>query len=181
MSKSVKTMMIRDYQGRVEGVENATLISLRGVSSNNTNAIRKHLRTKQIKITVVRTALARKAFEGTSLESLDSIMEGACALAFGAESVVDVARELVDLVKTYPDIELKGAVLDGMVFKGEAGVKELSKFPTREEAIGKAVTLILSPGRKLMGQVKGPGGRLMGIVKSIEDKLEKGESISKIV
>ena len=107
-------------------------------------------------------------------------MEGA-AVSRSAETVVDVARELVNLVKTYPDVELKGAILDGMVFKGEAGVKELSKFPTREEAIGKAVTLIISPGRKLMGQVKGPGGRLMGIVKSIEDKLEKGESISKIV
>jgi len=70
-------------------------------------------------------------------------------------------------------------VLDGTLFKGKAGVEELSKFPTREEAIGRIVTLIVSPARKLVAQVQGPGSALAGIVKSIEEKLEKGETIAK--
>jgi hypothetical protein len=31
-----------------------------------------------------------------------------------------------------------------------------------------------------MGAVKGPGGRVMGIVKEIESRLEKGETIAKV-
>jgi large subunit ribosomal protein L10 len=156
------------------------LISIRGISTNKTNTIRAGLREKNIHITIIRNSLAKKAFEGTNLESLSPLLTGASALAYGAESVVDVARELVDLLKKYPDIELKGAVLDGQLFTGEDGVKALSKFPTKDEAIGQAVTLVLSPGRKLVAAIKGPGSKLVGIVKTIEEKLEKGETISKL-
>lgn len=180
MSKLVKGMMIRDYQSRLEGIEDATLISIRGISTNKTNVIRAGLREKNISITIIRNSLAKKAFEGTNLESLSPLLTGSSALAYGAESVVDVARELMALLKTYPDIELKGAVLDGQLFAGDEGVKALSKFPTRDEAIGQAVTLVLSPGRKLVGAIKGPGSRLAGVVKAIEEKLEKGETISKL-
>ena len=71
-------------------------------------------------------------------------------------------------------------MLDGTLYEGEAGITALSKFPTRDEAIAQDVTLILGPGRKLVGAVKGPGSALAGIIKSIEEKLEKGESISKV-
>ena len=178
MSKPVKEMMIRDFESRIEGQDNALLISVRGVSSNDTNTIRQTLAKQDIRVTVIRNNLARKAFEGTGLEALASLLTGPNALVYGAETVVDVARAIVDLTKKYPDVELKGAVLDGQVFEGDEGVKRLSKFPTRDEAIAEAVTLVLSPGRNLMGSIKGPGGRLASIIKSIEEKLEKGETIA---
>ena len=52
-------------------------------------------------------------------------------------------------------------------------------YPTRDEAIAKVVTLVLSPGGKLASQIAGPGARLASIVKAIEEKLEKGEAIAK--
>lgn len=180
MSKPVKEMIIRDYKGRVGEIEDAMLISLRGVSSNNTNKIRQTLRKKEIRVTVIRNSLFMQSFGETGLASLSPLLSGANALAYGAESVVEVAREIVGLLKDFPDIQLRGAVLDGQLFEGEEGVKALAKYPTRDEAIAQDVTLILSPGRNLLGAIKGPGGRLLGIVKAIEEKLEKGESIAKV-
>lgn len=180
MSKPVKQWMIEDYQRRLEGADDAVLINMRGIDANSTNRIRTDLAGKQIRVTVVRNNLARKAFEGTGLERLGSLLSGPSTLAYGAESVVEVAREIVDLVKQFPDIELKGAILDGEVYEGADGVERLSKYPTRDEAIAQDVTLILGPGRKLLGAIKGPGGRLMGVVKAIEEKLEKGEEIQKV-
>ena len=179
MSKPVKEMMIRDYRDRLAEVEDAMILSLRGIDANRNNAIRKGLLKQDIHVTVVRNALFRKAFEGTSLEPLGKLMTGSTAVAYGAESVVEVAREIVGLIKANPEIELKGAVLDGELFEGAAGVKRLSQFPTRDEAIAKDIAIILGPGRTLMGRVKGPGSALAGIIKSIEEKLEKGETISK--
>lgn len=180
MSKQMKGMIIDEYRARVGEHEDAMLISIRGVSGIETTAMRAGLAEKGIRISVVRNALFRPAFEGTKLEKLHDLMVGQNAIAFGGESVVNVAREIVELVAKYPGIELKGAILDGELFVGEEGVKRLSKFPTRDEAIAKDVALILGPGRKLMASVKGPGARLAGIVKSIEDKLEKGEAIAKV-
>ena len=115
----------------------------------------------------------------TPVESLKPVLTGSNVVAYGAESVVEVAREIVELAKQHEEMQLKGAILDGILFEGEEGVRALSKYPTRDEAIAQDVTLILGPGRKLVGAVKGPGGRLAGIIKAIEEKLEKGEEIAK--
>lgn len=179
MSKTIKSMILSEYRDRLEGCDNATLISIRGVSSNDTNKIRKKLRDKKIQISVVRNALARKAFDGTGLAGLEPLLQGATAMAYGGESVVHVAREIVALMAEFPSIELKGAILDGTLFKGKDGVKELSGFPTRQEALSQTVTLILAPAGKLVSQAKGPGSALASIIKSIEEKLEKGETITR--
>jgi len=179
MSKTVKQMIMRDYQSRLAGTNDATLISIRGVSATDTTKVRGELRKKGISITVIRNNLARKTFEGTGLEPLAPLLKGSSALAYGGTSVVEVARELVRLIETFPNIELKGAVLDGTLYEGKDGVTELSKFPTKDEAIGQVVTLIVSPAKKLMAQVQGPGATIAGIIKAIEEKLEKGETISR--
>lgn len=180
MSKPVKSLMMRDYRDRLGDIDDALVLSLRGIDANTNNAIRDGLRKKDIRVTVIRNALFAKAYEGESLGSLAPVLTGSNAIAYGAESVVEVAREIVELAKTHEDIELKGAVLDGMLFEGEEGVKALSKYPTRDEAIAQDVTLILGPGRKLLGAVKGPGSNLAGIIKAIESKLEDGETIAKV-
>jgi large subunit ribosomal protein L10 len=182
MSKAIKSIIMRDYTSRVSAAtgapSDAVLISIRGVKAVDTTKLRGNLAKKNIRITVIRNSLARKTFEGTSLSALSELLTGASALAYGGESVVHVARDLVENIAKMPALELKGAVLDGTLFKGKAGVEELAKFPTRDEAIGRVVTLVVSPGRKILGQVKGPGSTLMGIVKAIEMKLEKGEAIA---
>jgi len=180
MSKPMKEMMISEYRELLGDNENALAIGLRGIESNDTNAIRTGLAEKDIRVTIVRNKLFGQAFGDSSLSPLKDVLKGSSALAYGAESVVDVAREIVGMLKKFPDIELKGAVLDGMLFEGDAGVKELSKYPTRPEAIAQDVALILGPGRKLVGAVKGPGSGLAGIIKAIEEKLEKGEEIAKV-
>jgi large subunit ribosomal protein L10 len=179
MSKPVKNMLIRDYQERLGDTSDALVVSIRGIGANDNNKLRQELASKDIRITVVRNNLHKHAFGDTPLGNLEPVMKGPSALAYGAESVVDVARELVKWAKEIEHLELKGAILDGELFEGEEGVERLSKFPTREEAIAQTVTLILSPAQKLVGAVKGPGSALASILKSIEEKLEKGETIAK--
>jgi len=179
MSKQVKGMIIRSYKERLGDTQDATLISIRGLKAIDTTKIRSDLRKKNIKIAVVRNSLAMKAFEGSKLAGLEPLMKEANALCYGGNSVVEVARELVKLMETFPTLELKGAILDGDLFTGAKGVKELSKYPTKEEGIAQFVTLIVSPAKNLMAQVKGPGAKVGGILKAIETKLEKGEAIAK--
>ena len=180
MSKTVKNLMIRDYQARLEGVEDALVISLRGVPANDNNELRMALQKKDIRISVIRNALAPHAFKDTGLEGLTPLLNGPSALAYGAESVVDVARAVMEWARKVEKLELKGAILDGTLFEGKAGVEALSKYPTRDEALAQTVTLFLSPGRKAVGAALGPGSRLLAIVKTIEEKLEKGETIGRI-
>ncbi|RNC80745.1 MAG: 50S ribosomal protein L10 [Phycisphaera sp.] len=179
MSKPMKDMMVSDYQSRLGDSSEAIVVSLRGIDAEGTETVRSKMRQSAVSVAVMKNSLARKAFEGTALEALNPVMKGQNALIFGERSVVEVAREFIELIKDFPDIELKGAVLDGELYEGDEGVKRLSQFPTRDEALSDAVGLILGPGRNLLGQIKGPGSNIAGLLKAIEDKLEKGEAISK--
>ncbi len=180
MSKPVKEIMIREYASKLEGVDDALLVSIRGVGANDNNRMRLGLAEKEITVTVIRNNLAKHSIKGGGLETLEPLLKGPTAFAYGAESVVDVARELVKWAKDIAQLELKGAVLDGTLFEGAAGVLALSKFPTRDEAIAQNVGLILSPGRILGGAVMGPGAAIASILKTIEEKLENGEAIAKV-
>jgi len=180
MSKPVKNMMIRDYGNKFEGVDDALLVSIRGIPANDNNRFRLGLAEKDIKVTVIRNNLAKHSFKESGLAILEPLLSGPTALVHGAESVVEVAREIVKWGKELELLEFKGAVLDGILFEGKEGVNALSKYPTREEAIAQGVTLVLSPGRNLVGAVMGPGSKIASLVKSIEEKLEEGEAIAKV-
>jgi large subunit ribosomal protein L10 len=180
MSKTIKSIMMRDYKSRLADSSDGLLIGIRGLKSKDQVKLRSELAKKKIRVTVVRNALAAKVFEGTGLSPLSGLLGGSNAVAYGGQSVVEIAREVCKFLDKMPALELKGAVLDGTLYSGKAGVTELSKFPTRDEAIGQAVTLVISPGRKLLGAIKGPGSNVAGIVKAIEQKLEKGETIAKV-
>ena len=180
MSKPVKEMIVADYRRRFTDTSDALVIDIRGIEANDNNEMRLGLLEKDIHVTVVKNTLAKAAFEGTGLESLGDVLEGPSAIAYGAESVVEVARELVKWAKQVEDLELKGAVLDGQVFEGAAGVTALSKFPTRDEAQAQAVQLVLSPGGNLVGAVTSPGAKLLSIVSEIQTRLEEGNTIEKV-
>lgn len=180
MSKKVKSMIMRDYKARIGDATEAAVISLRGVKGIATTNMRRELHKKKIKITVVQNNLFRKTVEGSALSKLEPYLKGATAIATGGKSIVEVARELVALLEKHPTLELKGAVLDGQLFTGKAGVTELSKFPTREEALGQTVSIIVGPGKSLATQLLGPGRTVAGLVKAIEAKLEAGEAIAKV-
>lgn len=178
MSKPVKNLITKAYTEKFGASAGAVLIGMRGIPSNDNNKFRAALAARNVRATVVKNSLARKAFGGTPLEPLCGLMTGPSALVYGGETVVDVARALVDIAKEFKTIEFKGAVMEGMVF-GAREIDRLSKFPTRMEALGNVAGQTLGPARKLASSVLGPGGRVAGILKAVQDKLEKGEAIAK--
>ncbi|MBC8309994.1 MAG: 50S ribosomal protein L10 [Phycisphaerales bacterium] len=180
MSKQIKNMIVSDYKRRFSDVKNALIIDIRGIEANENNNLRVDLLGKDIHITVLKNSLAKTAFEGTSLEVLSTTLTGPSALVFGGDSVVDVARNIVDWAKKVKKLDLKAAVLDGELFDGPDGVKRLSDFPTKEEAQGTVIQLVLSPAGNLVKAATSPGGNVMGIIKEIRTRLEEGNKVEKI-
>ncbi len=178
MSKPIKNMIVSEYKKRFEDIEGAVLIEIRGMPTKTTTLLRAQMRTSDVRVTVVKNTLAKRAFMGTPLEALAPGLKGPRAIVYGKTSVVTIARELVKTAKTNDKLALMGACIDGSWFDGVEGVTRLSKFPTREEAQSQLITLVLSPARKLVGTVIAPGSRLLGVVKEIQTRLEKGETIA---
>jgi large subunit ribosomal protein L10 len=178
MSKPIKQFIVRQYQSRFDGVEGGVLVEIRGMDAVTNNNLRTEMVCKKIRVSVVKNTLARKAFTGTPLEGLSKYLKGPSALVYGGESVVALAREIVEWARAKESLQFKAAIMDGITFEGAAGVEALSKYPTREEAQAKVITLVLSPARNVVGAVKGPASRVLGIVKEIQRKLEAGETVA---
>jgi large subunit ribosomal protein L10 len=181
MSKPVKSMITEEYKSRFGELSDALLIDIRGVGANDNNELRQALHADGVRITVIRNALAKSAFADTPLGGLEPALEGPSALCYGGESVVAVARLMVGWAKKISALEVKAAILDGEFFEGAAGVKRLSTFPTKDEAQAKIVQLVLAPAGNVVGGALGPGAKVLGIVKELQERLEKGETIASIV
>ncbi len=172
MSKPVKQMIRKELAGRFAGISSVAIVGFTGIDADQTYQMRGRLAENDIHLTVVKNSLARQAFKEVGLESAMDILEGPCAVVYGGDSVVTIVRELLDIGKAVPNLEIKGAVLDGDIFSGDAEIKQLSLFPTREEAIGQVVQCALSAGANLAGCLIGPAGQIAGILKTIEEKEE---------
>ena len=172
MSRPVKQMIRRELARRFAGVSSVAIVGFTGIDAEATYQMRGTLAQKDIHLTVVKNSLARQAFKEVGLDAAIELLDGPCAIAYGGDSVVTIVRELLDIRKIAPTLEIRGAVLDGDVFKGDAEVKQLSNFPTREEAIGQVLQCALAAGANLAGCLLGPAGQIAGILKTIEEKDE---------
>lgn len=173
MSKPVKELIRKEIMHRLEGVTSMAVVGFSKVDAISNNEIRGRLREKDIRMTVVKNSLARQAFREMGIEGAGPLLEGPCAVAWGADSVVTVVRELLDIKKQQPNLTVKAAYMEGAAF-GPERIDELSKYPTRDEAIAKLVTCILSPGSNLGGCLKSPAAKIAGILKTIEENHGEG-------
>jgi large subunit ribosomal protein L10 len=166
MSKQLKHLISTELQSRLNGVNDALLVNVIGLNSENTFALRKELRSKNIHLLVVKNSMAKRATEGTPLATAFDDCEGSLAVVWGAEDFVSLAKELVALHKKpeFEKLESKGGVMEGEKLSAEK-VKEISKWPNRAGQISLLLGQILSPGSSLLSQINAPGGKLMSQVK----------------
>ncbi len=176
MSKPVKNLIRKEIHRRLEGVSDMAVVSVIGIDGNTNNRLRRELLEKDIHVMVVKNAMARQAFDDLGLEAAAELLDGPSAVAFGAESVVDVVREILGRAKKIPTLSVKGAYMDGEVYAGPERVEQLSKLPTRGEALGTLAGAALGPGGRLVGALLGPGGMIGGILKALQERGETAEA-----
>src|SRR5205085_9094176 len=156
-------------------IDAVAVINPRGINAIKNNLMRRKMHEKGVRMTVVKNTLAKRAVGDGKLKGFESLLDGPSAVIYGQASISAIARLVLDEKKADETIELRGVFFDGEVYVGDTGVQQVSKLPTREEAIGQLVAAILGPGRKLAAALKGPGGALGGILKTIEDKAKEKE------
>ena len=177
MSKKVKSLITKELGERLKGIDAVAVISPRGITATKNNQIRRKLRDKGLRMTVVRNALVKRAVgEDSKLKGFDKLLDGPSAVIYGQASISAIARLILDEKKTDDKLELRGIFFDGEAYVGDKGVEQVSKLPTREEAIGQIVALVLSPGKNLAGIFKGQAGKIASLIKAIEEKAKEREA-----
>src|SRR5207244_12940869 len=96
MSKKVKNLITREFGERFKGVESVAVISPRGIDATKNNNIRRRLREKKLRMTVVKNTLVRRAVGDSKLKGFDKLLDGPSAVIYGEASIATIARLLLD-------------------------------------------------------------------------------------
>ncbi len=171
MSRYVKRLMMDDLRRTLEGVDEFLFVDLERLNANEATELRLALRERSIRVRVVKNTLARIVLQELGVEGVDSLLQGPTAIAWGGDSIVELAREITEWTKKIDRFRIKGGVLARKAIS-EADVVALSKMPTREELIGRVLSLLVGSGTRVVSLRQGAGGRVLGPIKSKAEEQE---------
>ena len=121
----------------------------RGVDVSDMNALRSQARKENIELKVVRNTLAKKAFESTDYECVESTLVGPSLFAFSMEDPGSAARLLKGFAKENDNFEIKALAVSGQLLHKEQ-IDVLAKLPTRDQALGMLANIMLAPITKFV-------------------------------
>src|SRR5437899_9589633 len=96
MSKQVKDLITNELSNRLKDVDGVAVINPRGINAIKNNLIRRRLREKGLRMTVVKNTLARRATKGGKIEGFDKLLDGPSAVIYGKASISTIARALLE-------------------------------------------------------------------------------------
>ena len=177
MSKYVKNLITDDLRERFKGIQDALVVSVAGLDANKNYLLRKQLRGKNVKLLVVKNSMARRAAEGTPLSVAFEQAEGSLAVIWGGEDIVSLAKIVASVAddKNFAPFEPRGGVMDGTRLSATQ-VRDVSKWPSRQEQLSLLVGQILSPGSMLSSQLLAAGGALASQIEQIAEPKEGDEA-----
>ena len=121
----------------------------RGLTVNQMSNLRKQARVSGVYLKVIRNNLARIAIKGTEFECIKDVLVGPLVLAFSKEEPGAAAKLFKNFMKDHKAFEVKNLAISGVLF-GADKLEEMSKLPSRNDALALLCNLLQAPVSKFV-------------------------------
>ncbi len=126
--------------------KSVVFVHAKGVSGNDTTALRDHLVANDVSYKVAKKTLISKAFEGKGIDGDCPELSGEIAVALGDDEIAP-ARSIQEFAsKTEGDLQIVGGVFENK-FMDKQAMTEIATIPTTEVLYSKLLLVWTAPVR----------------------------------
>lgn len=154
----LKKPVVDEISEKLKNAQTVVLVDHRGLTVEEDTILRKQLREAGVSYKVYKNTMMNFAFKGTDFEELSKYLEGPSAMAVSDSDATAPARILSKFAKTAPKLEIKGGVVDGVLYDAK-GIGQIADIPSREELLS-----------RLLGSMKSPISNLARVLNQIAEK-----------
>jgi len=175
MKKAEKDQVIVALTEELKLANNFYITDISDLNVEKTNSLRRLCFKRNIKLTVVKNTLLRKAMDRSERDfaSLYSILKGGTSVMI-CDSPNLPAKLITEFRKTNK-IEkpiLKGAFIQESTYLGNDQLEILVALKSKNELIGDIIGLLQSPAKNVISALQSGGQTISGIVKTLSEKTE---------
>jgi large subunit ribosomal protein L10 len=167
MPTEAKRAMVAELTELLGSSQTTIVTDYRGLTVAEIGLVRRALREQGITYRVVKNRLARIAAKEAGSAELSELFEGPSAIALGPLEEAALAKALLDAVRPYRTVEIRGAMLRGQRIDA-ASVTRLASLPSREVLLAQLAGAIAGPLSSMAGLLTTPlrnlGGGLQQLV-----------------
>ena len=139
-----KQQQVAELKEKISGAVTRIIVDYKGINVSDDTALRKELRENGVEYFVVKNTILGRAIDGTSVEEMKSVLEGATALALSKEDYTAAARILCKFAEGHDNFKVKSGFLDGEVVD-VATIESLAKLPTKEVLLATVCSAFQAP------------------------------------
>ncbi|MFL2585504.1 MAG: 50S ribosomal protein L10 [Parvicellaceae bacterium] len=172
MNKDEKQLMINDLSKRLDDNSVIYIADISDLDAVATSALRRQCFAKNIKLSVVKNTLLKKAMEnvqGKDFTELYDILPGPTAIMLSDTGNLP-AKLIKDFRKKNDKPVLKGAFVEESVYIGDDQLNSLVDIKSKDELIGEIIGLLQSPAKNVISALTSSKSTIAGLVKTLSEK-----------
>ena len=160
----LKQPIVEEISGYIKDAQSVVLVDYRGLTVEQDTRLRKACRENGVTYKVYKNTMMNFAFKGTQFEGLAPYLEGPSAVAISSTDATAPARIMGKFAKEADKLEIKGGVVEGVVYDAK-GIESIASIPSREELLS-----------KLLGSIQSPIANFARVMQQLADKGGAGEA-----
>jgi large subunit ribosomal protein L10 len=172
MTKEEKQSMIDELSNSLDNNGVIYITDISELDAAATSALRRQCFAKNIKLSVVKNTLLKKAMEnvkGKDFTELYDVLPGPTAIMLSEVGNVP-ARVIKDFRKKNNKPLLKGAFVEESIYVGDDQLGTLVDIKSKDELIGEIVGLLQSPAKNVISALNSGKSTIAGLVKTLSEK-----------
>jgi large subunit ribosomal protein L10 len=173
MPNLVNRLVSEEYQQSFQQAEGLLIVSLAGLSVEESEGLRSALDDAGARLRMVRNSLARRVLAEGGYEVGEDVFAGNVAIAFGsAEAAIQAAKVFTTPeLKKAGKVQVRAGVLESRLLDA-ADAAALAGVPDKDTLRSKIIGCIQGPLRGLASVLQGNQGALARVLQAHADKQE---------